>query len=179
MKYLLSVTMTILGLITICNGSGYGEVHFDSMSISSKSNKLDIAFQNLVKGKLTVEVKVDDKIIPVDLNFLWGAQNIQRSSVKVKVGPMKPTDPPKKSDDIGFYLTFEFGGTYDHGTHEKEVQVMQFVRLYFKNGKFEFSELYKPLGEHKNKWEVFDKWSNNKNNSKEHLVIDAIDLYDQ
>jgi hypothetical protein len=166
MKPFLHLTICLLGLLLTCNGSGYLELRFDSMKIGSKSEKIDISLDNML-NEVNVEVKVEGEVISIDPKFLWGAKNIKRSSVRVEVGPLDPNSPKEiDANKVGFTLSFEFGGTYDHGSVDNEVIVYQFVRLHFKDGKFRFSELYQPLGEYKNKWKLSDRWPESQNDAE-------------
>ena len=138
-------------------------VVFDRVELSSMRDLIDVIISKADPERLDVKVRVRSKTVQIDERYLFGAKDVIMESVRLvgTDGSFVKSNKPILPGDLvtyGFAVSFEFGGTYEHGSKEpdsKTVLVHKVIRLYFKNGEFTEAELAVPKGNFVNKWEIF------------------------
>ncbi len=144
--------------ISPCFGSGAGFVHFDTITMVSKGDEIEVKMFDLNEERIGVQIKMRDKIVKVAPKFLFDAEDVVVGSITLRVNS---SNPGQEVDVItwGFYLVFEFGGVYEHGSKsaDEPVDVYKTLILHFKDGQFVYSELAVPLGDFRNRWQFFER----------------------
>ena len=160
MKIRLAIILLTVILIGLAFGSGEGNVDFDEITLVSKANQIEIKMTGMNSDRPEIQVKIHEKVINVGAEFLFVAKNIRYNSIRLISQPSNPGQiPPGGLAKHGFIVSYELGGTYEHGKNEEggEVLVHRVIRLHFSEKELERSELALPLGEFSNKWRVYEK----------------------
>jgi hypothetical protein len=155
------ITRLQLFVITVvltasCSWASTTEARLNSDRIvyTGPEGKVAVILSGLRHGdQIQVSVRFGDKVIKVPKRFMFEAKGILEETIRLRVPSPNPKVPLwKQAADTGFFIYFEFGGTYDHGTKDKPVEVYKAMMIEFEHGELKNVELALPAGEHKNQW---------------------------
>jgi hypothetical protein len=140
-------------------GSHEAVIVFDQVALSSKQHGIEIIVDESGDKQLEVQVKIRDGVVRVEGEDLLGAKAVEMGSVRLITEPTHPGElGPGGLIGLGYVVSFEFGGTYDHGEGKgKEVLVKRVLRLHFSKEGFVRSEVAIPKGEFSNEWQFVEK----------------------
>ena len=83
----------------------------------------------------------------------FGAKDILEETIRLRVPtPNSKESLWKQAVDKGFFIYFDIGGGYEHGTKENPVEVSKALMIEFEDGELKSVELAVPSGEFKNRW---------------------------
>lgn len=162
MKIIMSLALSAITLAGLVYGSGPLNVPADEIILKVKEMNLEVSLKRNEDDTLGVKVMRDgvEVIIPAKELALIKVPNLMKARIIVHV-PHGGELPEGFMAKAGFILSIDYGGFSEHGIDEpdKSVSVYSRARLHISDRLTEIERAI-PLGDFKNKWDLYSKVPN-------------------
>lgn len=168
---LLSTCLSVLCLGTTSGLASTSELRLkpDKVTFVGPRDNLEVTISELHGDRIQVSVRIGERTVSVPQRFLFGAEHLSLDTIRL--GVSTPKSQPLLTDTKGkelwreaaetnFFILFEFGRGYDHGTSEEPVEVFKGLMIVFELGELKGAELAIPAGEFQNEWRFKTRYLN-------------------
>ena len=165
MNSFLTKALCLASVFSASTSLGWGSLtearlHPEKVTFSSPGDQIEVVFSSLRGKELNIRVRIKDLVIDIPKNFMFDAKDILVESIRLRVPNPSPNPSASlwtQAVDDGFFIVFEFGGDYEHGTEENPVEVRKGLMIEFEKGRLVYAAVATPSGDFKNQWKIRDR----------------------
>lgn len=159
MKSLLPFLVLCLAISPLTFASHKGTVIIPEITLKHPEAQVTVKVDAQSAKLEAIEVIIEGKKITLEKEELAGIDKVDIRSVRIMTsfGQGNYESRSKLTDQM--IIAFEFGPRESHVDEEKGeiLPVYSVARFYFKSSKYTYRWVAKPIGDYKNKWNLFEK----------------------